>query len=122
MEGLCQVCATRLKGKQTKYCSITCKNRFHQGYVTQKNRGLTRKLNFIRSRGGKCTICGYDKNLAALVFHHTDPSRKEFKMDMRSRSNRTLDRVVDELDKCILVCRNCHAEIPNPHLDLANFD
>ena len=115
----CIVCETALQGRQTKFCSIDCKNAHHQGYETQKQRGLERKLAFVKAAGGKCTMCGYRTNLSALVFHHTDPSEKEFKMDMRSLSNRTYKSVRQELDKCILLCRNCHAELHNPHLDLA---
>jgi len=71
--------------------------------------------------GGKCSLCGYHKNLAAFAFHHTDSSRKQFKLDMRSLSNRTWKTVLTEVQKCALVCTNCHAELHNPHLDL-NLD
>lgn len=114
----CIVCGTPLRGRQTRFCSLVCKNEYHQGYATQKRRGLTRKLSLIKSKGGCCSICGYSKNLAALVFHHQDAAEKDFKLDMRSLSNRKLEPVLGELDKVILVCANCHAELHNPHLDL----
>jgi len=64
-------------------------------------------------------MCGYHGNLSALAFHHNkNLTRKEFKLDMRSMSNRKLESVLAELDKCILVCQNCHAELHNPSLDL----
>jgi predicted HNH restriction endonuclease len=100
------------------FCSLKCKNRHHQSYTAQKSRGLARKLKLIRAAGGRCSVCGYDRNLAALVFHHTDSEEKDFKLDMRALSNRTMESVLEELDKCILVCQNCHAELHNPHLDL----
>lgn len=59
--------------------------------------------------GGKCSCCGYNNTLAALEFHHRDPSTKEFHFG--SRRGLSLDKLRKELDKCILVCRNCHAEI-----------
>ncbi len=114
----CIVCGTGLHGKQTRFCSIRCKNKYHQGYSSQKRRGLTRKIQLVQAKGGRCSICGYNKNLAAFAFHHTDSRAKDFKLDMRSLSNRTLELVLAELDKCILVCHNCHAELHNPHLDL----
>jgi hypothetical protein len=114
----CIICAKPLVGKQTKFCSITCKNKDLQSYEAQKRRGLSRKLNLIKTAGGHCAICGYHKNLAALVFHHTDSLEKDFKLDMRSLSNRKLEPVLRETYKCILVCANCHAELHNPHLDL----
>jgi hypothetical protein len=114
----CIVCHNALTGKQTLFCSIACKNKKHQGYPTQKDRGLARKLRIITTLGGKCSLCGYNKNLAAFAFHHTDPSWKQFKLDMRSLSNRTWEAVLVELEKCVLVCANCHAELHNPDLNL----
>jgi hypothetical protein len=117
----CIVCGAVLKGRQTHFCSITCKNKSHQSYEAQKSRGLARKLELIKAAGGRCTMCGYDSNLAALVFHHLDTDEKNFKLDMRSLSNRKSSVVRAEARKCILVCRNCHAELHNPHLDLADL-
>ncbi len=114
----CIVCGSELHGKQTRFCSLACKNKHHQSYAAQKNRGLTRKLELVKAAGGCCSICGYRRNLAALVFHHTDSEAKDFKLDMRALSNRTKRSVLEELDKCLLVCQNCHAELHNPHLDL----
>lgn len=115
----CVACKTKLKGKQTKYCSTSCKTKVLQSYPAQKRRGLARKLEILKSLGGKCTICGYDKNIAALTFHHA--SHKGFKLDMRSISNRTLKAVKKEVKKCILVCHNYHAELHNPSLNLASL-
>jgi hypothetical protein len=114
----CIVCGKPLRGRQTKFCSPACKNKDLQSYEAQKRRGLARKLDLIKHVGGSCSICGYSKNLAALVFHHGDSSEKDFKLDMRSLSNRKLDPILEEIDKCILVCANCHAELHNPRLDL----
>jgi hypothetical protein len=114
----CTVCGRALHGRQTKFCSSECKNKDLQSYTAQKRRGLTRKLELIRAAGSRCSICGYNKNLAALVFHHTDSASKDFKLDMRSLSNRKLEPVLAEINKCILVCANCHAELHNPNLNL----
>lgn len=114
----CIVCGKPLRGRQTKFCSSNCKNKDLQSYEAQKRRGLARKLDLIKKAGGRCSICGYDKNLAALVFHHTVSSAKDFKLDMRSLSNRKLNPILEEIDKCILVCANCHAELHNPRLNL----
>ncbi len=114
----CVVCGKPLKGKQTKFCSKLCKNKDLQSYEAQKRRGLARILDLVTTVGGHCTICGYRKNLAALVFHHTGSLEKDFKLDMRSLSNRKLEPVLREIDKCILICANCHAELHNPHLEL----
>ena len=117
----CIVCDTSLKGRQTHFCSPTCKNRYHQSYDAQKRRRIIRKIELVKTTGGRCTVCGYNKNLAALTFHHTDQDEKDFKLDMRSMSNRSLEAVLVELEKCILICQNCHAELHFPHLDLAKL-
>lgn len=69
------------------------------------------KLKAVEYKGGKCEVCGYDKNLSALEFHYLDPSEKDFGI---STTHRSWDLVKKELDKCILVCANCHREIHNP--------
>ena len=72
------------------------------------------KLLFVAYKGNKCSICNYNKCPAALEFHHLDPTQKEFGIS-DSRNNTLNQKVKDELDKCILVCSNCHKEI---HYDL----
>lgn len=114
----CIVCGTRLRGRQTHFCSIACKNNHHQSYTAQQRRGLARKLDLVRRAGGRCSVCGYNRNLAALVFHHTGAERKRFKLDLRSLSNRTLASLLAEVRTCVLVCHNCHAELHNPRLKL----
>jgi len=116
--GICIMCGKPLKGRQKMYCSRSCKNKDLQSYQAQQQRGLMRKQQLVEEMGGKCSICGYRDNLAALVFHHTEYSGKDFKLDMRSMSNRRMQAVRLEADKCILLCANCHARLHNPHLDL----
>lgn len=72
-------------------------------------------------RGGACEICGYCKNIAALEFHHRDPEEKEFNVDMRKFSNMTLEKLETELEKCILICANCHRELHNESLAMENI-
>lgn len=60
-------------------------------------------------KGSKCVRCGYDKCKSALHFHHLVPSTKDFQIS--GNWGLSWDKVKSELDKCILVCANCHAEI-----------
>jgi len=69
---------------------------------------IQRKLDFIQRKGGKCKLCGYNKNISALVFHHRNPSTKKFVLDSRSLGNRSLKACEQELKKCDLLCQNCH--------------
>lgn len=68
------------------------------------------KQNAMDHKGGKCCICGYSKCLDALEFHHLDDSKKEFGISKRGYT-RSWEKVCQELEKCILVCSNCHREI-----------
>lgn len=85
-------------------------------YLNQKERGLKRKYEYILSRGGKCEKCGYDHNLAALEFHHINPEEKEFQIDIRKFANANLNQLKQELDKCVILCANCHRETHHPDL------
>lgn len=60
--------------------------------------------------GGSCQLCGYSKTLAALDFHHKDPTQKDFGIAARG-ATRSFEKIKIELDKCLLVCANCHREI-----------
>ncbi len=60
--------------------------------------------------GGKCTICGYKKCTRALTFHHLDPSKKKFGLSARGIT-RSWEKTKAELEKCVLLCMNCHMEI-----------
>ena len=63
----------------------------------------------IELKGGKCSICGYNKCIEALDFHHIDPEEKE--MNMSRGKSKAWNIVLKELDKCILLCSNCHREL-----------
>jgi len=76
--------------------------------VTRRRKILMQKA--IEYKGGKCTICGYSKSTRALSFHHLNPAEKSFGISARGIT-RSWKKVQNELDKCVLVCSNCHAEI-----------
>ena len=77
----------------------------------QKQKSINRKIMLINKRGGKCYHCSYNKNLAALCFHHIDPSTKKIKLDFRSLANYSIEIIYDELEKFQLLCSNCHLEV-----------
>lgn len=64
----------------------------------------------VAYKGGKCSLCGYTKCLDALEFHHLDPLKKDFAISQYGHS-RSWQRVQKELDKCVMLCANCHREI-----------
>lgn len=114
----CEVCSNPLRGRQTRFCSRRCKGKLHQSYPAQAVRGLQRKLEIVAALGGRCSVCGYAKNLAALTFHHREGDTKDFGLDMRAFSNRTFEVIASEVAKCALLCTNCHAELHNPDLTM----
>ncbi len=77
-----------------------------------KKRRLKIKEMSIAYLGGKCSICGYNKYIGALEFHHKDPNQKDFGIGEKGYT-RSWEKIKIELDKCILVCANCHREIHN---------
>ena len=76
--------------------------------ITLRSR-LRRKKKEIDYLGGECSICGYNKSMSALEFHHVDDTTKEF--NISNSYNMSWDCVKNELDKCILLCANCHREL-----------
>lgn len=141
---VCPICSTSfippLKAHNKVYCTRQCKvkaagirekdgtykrkpriDHGKQTYHDQKERAISRKLTLIKEKGGACSCCGYNKNVAALCFHHVDPSIKEMKLDSRSLASTSLENLREEIDKCILLCNNCHMELHYPHLNITDL-
>ncbi len=67
------------------------------------------KKRAIEYKGGKCEKCGYDRCIEALEFHHLNSEQKD--ANFRNMRGWTDKRRIKELDKCTLLCSNCHREI-----------
>ena len=67
------------------------------------------KRKAVAYKGGKCQICGYDKYIGSMDFHHRDPKTKD--PDWNILRSYKFDKLIVELDKCDLLCRNCHGEV-----------
>ena len=80
------------------------------------------KEKAVAYKGGKCENpdCGYNKYLGALEFHHTDKN-KEFGIASKGYT-RSWEIVKRELDKCIMLCSNCHKEAEAGLLDVSKID
>ena len=64
----------------------------------------------IKYKGGRCEICGYCRYQGALDLHHRNPKEKNFGIAQKGYT-RSWEKTKAELDKCVLVCANCHREI-----------
>lgn len=102
-----------------KYCGQTDSEQFfqknnmktvckkcHTMYVHQAKREI--KLRAIEYLGGKCNRCGYMGVPAVYDFHHKDPNEKEFNW---GKYRTSWAKLQPELDKCVLLCSNCHREV-----------
>lgn len=101
----------RRTGRKGYYRCLLCR--------TERVAAHRRKLKaiLVNEAGGACQLCGYDRCVAALQFHHTDPAAKEFGIAFRGHA-RGLARARAEVRKCVLLCANCHAEIESGCRDL----
>jgi endogenous inhibitor of DNA gyrase (YacG/DUF329 family) len=91
--------------RNKQFCSPRCKNIYNVGKTRWKL-----KFKAVKYKGGKCIKCGYNSCIAALEFHHTDPSSKEFSISSQPHT-RSWEKLKTEIDKCELLCSNCHREI-----------
>jgi len=74
------------------------------------------KSLIVKFMGGKCVLCGYNKCMRAMHFHHLNPNEKDFNIS-KYKSTYNWTKVEIELEKCVLVCANCHAEIHEGLID-----
>ena len=63
----------------------------------------------VEEAGGCCAVCGYDRCLINLHFHHVNPAAKSFAISVAS--GKSIAAYREEAKKCVLVCANCHGEI-----------
>jgi len=95
----------RKKWQQSKKGRLSLKIRNEKNYI--KHRNIMRELKI-----NGCAICGYDKCINALDFHHTNPKDKKFNLNIKN-IGRTGKTIIGEVNKCILLCANCHRGIEN---------
>jgi predicted HNH restriction endonuclease len=93
------------KTRKSGYQSM-CRSCFNE-YTVERWR--QRKLEAIKYMGGECKECGYKKYFGALEFHHLDPSTKEASWNKIRLWE--WSKITEELDKCVLLCANCHREV-----------
>jgi hypothetical protein len=76
--------------------------------VSRRRRAVKEAL--VAAAGGRCALCGYARSPAALQFHHLEPMKKAFGISGRGLT-RALETARAEVEKCVLLCATCHAEV-----------
>ena len=64
----------------------------------------------------RCNDCGYNKNTATLCFHHIEPETKSFRISRNTIM--PVDKLLNEIQKCKILCANCHMEHHNPEYNI----
>jgi len=107
--------------KELDKCILLCANCHQEHHFNERassdNRQISKRV-YLSYKNNCCEECGYNKCQASLTFHHLDPSIKEIQfanLNERLSSLDDLSNVIkEELDKCSLLCNNCHRE---KHID-----
>jgi 5-methylcytosine-specific restriction endonuclease McrA len=113
MDGQC-ICGKKISKNRT-YCEECftlyrrTKHAKKDQYSHVKSIRIRNKLRAVALLGSKCSICGYDKTYRALEFHHINPKEKSFAVS--ANLNKAWKLIETELDKCVLLCANCHREV-----------
>jgi hypothetical protein len=99
----------KTKGHQLVLCNSCVANR----------RRVQTKERCVQYKGGRCLVCGYSKCLRALEFHHRDRTLKEFSLG--GKMSWKWERLTIELDKCDMLCSNCHREEEDSLIQVVKF-
>lgn len=92
-------------------CDLLCFNCHNKKHYKEENVDCykhLRKNEAIEYKGGKCIKCGFNECPGSLHFHHHDKDGKEFNI---SFGGKAFENIKNELDKCELLCGNCHHEV-----------
>lgn len=123
----CKECSRALSRK--RYYNKThglAKPREYGPLNKSKNNHTTRhiynKSILVGLFGGKCRVCGYNKCISALDFHHLDGNTKEFGLTKYKICYKNIPKISEEISKCILLCSNCHREEHHLHKEKIALD
>lgn len=111
--GLCgETDPTKFYGHKKSVCG-SC----HNKYTLEQ--GKKKREFIIEQLGGKCVECGYDKFKSSLQAHHLDPNVKD--KNFRSIRGWSEQRILDEIQGCVLLCACCHSAVHSGELKLRSI-
>jgi hypothetical protein len=100
VNGLCTVCGAPARVGKTE-----C----HNCFTMHMEKRDQRKRRAVEYLGGRCADCGYQTDFVTVYdFHHKDKSEKTVEISYLITANVGWKKLQRELDKCILLCANCH--------------
>lgn len=121
IECTCQYCGKTFQYyRETSIIRKSCYECIPDG--SGKDAGLIRRLikkKAVDYKGNKCYCCGNQYPYSVYDFHHLDPAQKDFGIGDKT-STVKWDKVKEEIDKCILVCANCHRQIHSGDIIVEN--
>jgi len=100
--------------QQLEYAKRYAAQRKDENNAKYRKRRQMLKQMSVDYLGGSCAACGFCEHISALEFHHVDPGQKEIGISVlldEKRKKRNIEEIKSELDKCIVLCRNCHARL-----------
>ena len=102
---LCESCGKKIKSTNEFPLCRAC---------NKKRKRLTHRIAACMYKNDQCNICGLkritEEDMAMFDFHHVDPSDKGFELGDNIEC-RTWESIKNELDKCLMLCANCHRKI-----------
>lgn len=107
--GLCAKCGKEAIKKPDGTYQIRCDKCAEKNKLGIQLKTQSRKKEAVKYKGGKCMHCGYKKSIVAMDFHHIDPSQKD--KNWKTLRKHSLEQLKNELDKCDLLCKNCHLTV-----------
>lgn len=96
--------------EEAKKCELLCRNCHCIEHYDRINPIKDKLLDLKQEK--ECSICGFKDATCSLDFHHRDPNEKSFRVSRGYRDDRfkiDLETIILEMDKCDVICRNCHA-------------
>ena len=109
-QNVCKDCSA--KNSKKRYSDGVTKRGLSYKEARKKNASAlkerNRKLVIEHLKLNKCCVCGED-DIVVLEFHHNDPQRKRFNIAQFSTYSK--ETIMMEIDKCVVMCANCHRRV-----------
>lgn len=105
----CKICGTQILDRKSgrTICSTECRNRAQKENNRKFRKRVHSEFAEMKTEIG-CQFCGYSKHGGSLDFHHFDGKDRRITGPMWMAGT---ELILGELERCILLCKNCHFEL-----------